>query len=129
MSKTVWCFLVGDRTSFSVDIDQTKTVDHLKEAITQKKRQRLADVDPDHLTLYRVEIDNEISRNRTSRINALTLQSLSLNEDVALDEEGQLSDIFGKTPEGKKEYILVKLSQGESIYPRWGAVADMILVP
>jgi hypothetical protein len=128
MSNTVWCFLVGDTTIFPVDIDQTKTVGHLKEAITQKNRQRLADVDPDHLTLYRVEIDNEISRNKISRINALTLQSLSLNEDAALDEESQLSDIFGKTP-GKKEYILAQPPEGESIVSRACSVVLMYPTP
>jgi hypothetical protein len=127
MSNTVWCFLVGERTIFPVDIDQTKTVGHLKEAITQKKRQRLGDVDPDHLTLYRVVIDGSLDQGPL--IDELNRLSQNLQECTRLKERSQLSEIVGKTPQGKEEYILVQPPEGESIVSRACSVVLMYPTP
>jgi hypothetical protein len=129
MSYTIDCLLIGGTTTFEVTLEESCTVHQLKKAITQKKPHTLANVDADQLTLYRVEIDIKISRNEASRIDALTLQSQNLNEDEALDEEKQLSVIFGQTPQGKKEYILVPVPEGESIDSRACSVVLMYPSP
>ena len=39
---------------FSVDIEESKTVDHLKKAIVKQKPHTFVDVDPDGLNLWKV---------------------------------------------------------------------------
>ncbi|KAF8926465.1 hypothetical protein BGZ47_002706 [Haplosporangium gracile] len=58
---TVFCLVDGEATSqaFSIDIDQTKTVDHLKDLIKTKKTNNFSDVDADQLTLWRVSIPDD----------------------------------------------------------------------
>ncbi|KAK3843871.1 MAG: hypothetical protein J3R72DRAFT_102512 [Linnemannia gamsii] len=53
---TLFCLVDGDSVPFSVDIDTSKTVDHLKDAIKTKKAPRFDDVAADELTLWRVSI-------------------------------------------------------------------------
>ncbi|KAF9342633.1 hypothetical protein BGX26_007146 [Mortierella sp. AD094] len=53
---TLFCLVDGDSTPFSVDIDASKTVDHLKDAIKLKKPNDFNDIDADKLTLWHVSI-------------------------------------------------------------------------
>jgi hypothetical protein len=54
-SLTLFCWILGvSNHPFSVDIEDTRTVDHLKEAIVKKKPTAFANVDPDQLTLWKV---------------------------------------------------------------------------
>ena len=48
-----WILDVSD-SSFSVSIDETQTVDDLKEAILKKKSATFANIDADQLTLWKV---------------------------------------------------------------------------
>ena len=50
---TLFCLVNGEAISqaLSVEIDETKTVDHLKGAIKAKKASRFYDVDADELAL------------------------------------------------------------------------------
>ena len=48
-----WILDVSDQ-SFSVTIQICRTVDQLKEEIVKKKPNTFADVDPDHLDLWKV---------------------------------------------------------------------------
>ncbi|KAF9080254.1 hypothetical protein BGX23_002406, partial [Mortierella sp. AD031] len=54
----LFCLVDGEATShaFSVDIDRTKTVDHVKKFIKTEKTPRFDDVAADELTLWRVSI-------------------------------------------------------------------------
>ncbi|KAG0060064.1 hypothetical protein BGZ90_004177, partial [Linnemannia elongata] len=58
---TLFCLVDGEATSqaFSIDIDQTKTVDHLKDLIKTKKANNFGDVDADQLLLWRVSIPDD----------------------------------------------------------------------
>jgi Crinkler effector protein N-terminal domain len=58
LTLTLFCLLDGEATSqaFSVDIEQTKTVDQLKKVIKTEKAPRFDDVAADELTLWRVSI-------------------------------------------------------------------------
>ncbi|KAG0060267.1 hypothetical protein BGZ89_012410 [Linnemannia elongata] len=55
---TLFCLVDGEATfqAFSVDIEQTKTVDQLKKVIKTEKSPRFDDVAADELTLWRVSI-------------------------------------------------------------------------
>jgi hypothetical protein len=113
MPKTIWCSIIGEDRVFSVIIDPAKTVDDLKKQI---KAENLKDIDAGDLTLYRAEVNE--SSDRSTHIKALNSLSQNLDEDCALNEEEQLSVIFGENPQGKKYYALVRLPEGESIDSR-----------
>jgi hypothetical protein len=52
---TLFCWILGvSDHPFSVDIEDTRTVDHLKKAILKEKPTAFANVDPDQLTLWKV---------------------------------------------------------------------------
>ncbi|KAG9065460.1 hypothetical protein KI688_002787 [Linnemannia hyalina] len=53
---TLFCLVNGDSVAFSVDIDASKTVDHLKDAIKTKIPDTFKGVDAKDLTLWRVSI-------------------------------------------------------------------------
>ncbi len=44
---------------FSITIEGSKTIDHLKEAILNSKPNDLKGVDPNHLTLYKTEVPDD----------------------------------------------------------------------
>jgi hypothetical protein len=52
---TLFCWILGvSDHPFSVDIEDTRTVDHLKKAILKEKPAAFANVDPDQLTVWKV---------------------------------------------------------------------------
>ncbi|KAH7028690.1 hypothetical protein BKA57DRAFT_511482 [Linnemannia elongata] len=53
---TLFCLVNGEATPFSVEVDPSKTVDHLKKAIKAEKTNVLGDVDADEFTLWHVSI-------------------------------------------------------------------------
>jgi hypothetical protein len=53
---TLFCWVLDvSNRSFSVDIEDNLTVDHLKDAITKKKPGSFANVDPDELDLWKIQ--------------------------------------------------------------------------
>ena len=105
--------IIGHDSTFSVNINETETVDDLKEAIKEENKPELAACDADALTLFRVGIEIVKSGDKRTRIEELKRLSRNLNEDEALDEEAQISTILGKNPL-EKDYILVRLPEGQS---------------
>jgi hypothetical protein len=61
---TLFVFVIGLERPFSVDIEQSKTVDHLKKAILKENPHDLKDIDARHLDLYKVDIpdDNDLEQ-------------------------------------------------------------------
>ena len=115
MSNTIWCFLAGGVDVFHVDIDQAKTVSHLKAEIKQQQP-NLNDIAPTDLTLYRVEIESSHSTSQiTTQLNQLIQ---NLNKGDALDARQTLSAAFGGSPPGKEYFALVHLPPSESIHSR-----------
>ncbi|KAG0028113.1 hypothetical protein BGZ82_008617, partial [Podila clonocystis] len=57
----LFCVVDGDAHSraFSVEIDPTKTVDHLKKLIKAEKTNDFSDIDADKLTLWKVSISDD----------------------------------------------------------------------
>jgi len=63
MLETFYCFLVGGlqgSNTFPVDIHPTKTVGDLKKEIIKEAHPTLDDIAAHELTLYKVEIENEL---------------------------------------------------------------------
>jgi Crinkler effector protein N-terminal domain len=118
MSSTLLCFIPSGKRVFSVEIDKTRIVDQLKDAIKKKKEQTLANVEADALTLYRVAINQFLDNEQQEA--TLTRISENLGEHKPLINTHQLSGIFDeKPPDGEMWVTLV----GESIY--CGAVVLM----
>ena len=115
MSRTLICFAPGGEDVFSVDIDETKLVTHLKEVIKEKNPHALANVDAAALTLYRAEIDE--SDDGEFFMKELNRLSAHLNECKPLFGWLKLSKYFREEPPAGKIYIiLVESPKGESIY-------------
>ena len=90
---------------FPVSIDANETVGSLKEAIKLKKEHRLADVDADELTVYKVLIPDDDGL-------ALTLDNLRLDDHAAatkLRSTQKLSVVFSNGVEDGHLHILVQL--------------------
>ena len=52
---TLFCWILGiSDHPFPVDIEDTRTVGHLKKAILKEKPSAFANIDPDQLTLWKV---------------------------------------------------------------------------
>ncbi|KAF9329395.1 hypothetical protein BG006_007501 [Podila minutissima] len=88
-SLTLLCVVDGDSMPFSVDIDASKTVDHLKDAIKLKKINDFNDVDADVLTLWRVSIPALPKKDRED----ISLANVPSKEEK-LDETDDVSDAF-----------------------------------
>jgi hypothetical protein len=56
---TLFVYVIGLERPFSVDIQRSKTVDHLKKAILRENPHDLKDIDARHLDLYKVDILND----------------------------------------------------------------------
>ncbi|KAF9113079.1 hypothetical protein BGX30_007091, partial [Mortierella sp. GBA39] len=103
---TLFCLVDGEATSqaFSVDIDQTKTVDHLKKFIKNEIPDTFNGVDAKDLTLWRVSI--LITRDN-SEIPIL-FNNIAKEEKEKLHPADDLSDIFDEKPPKKTIHIIVQ---------------------
>jgi len=108
---TIWCIVVGETTPFSVEIDETKSVDALKKAIKKEKKPMFKAFAADRLTLYKINVPFEGSGKHLETVQEI-YQNLS--EQTSLGPWIQLSTIEGEFPPGML-HILVKPPAGESI--------------
>ena len=128
MPYNLCCAILGHKTAFSVDIDETRMVGELKDEIKAKKAHALSSYDADSLVLYKVNInipdngDNDeayhqviakISQNTTY---TQEIQNLSAEQQVLTNPLRRLSTIFGElSPVDTGIRILVELPPGESV--------------
>ncbi|KAG0195434.1 hypothetical protein BGX28_001374, partial [Mortierella sp. GBA30] len=94
---TLFCLVDGESTSltFSVEIDRTKTVDHLKKLIKTEKSPEFDDMAADRLTLWRVSIPT-INGDKSS----ILLRNILVNDKQELGPATRLSKVFtNKSPE------------------------------
>ncbi|KAF9079500.1 hypothetical protein BGX23_003894 [Mortierella sp. AD031] len=94
------CLVNGESTSFPVEIDPTKTIGDLKDAIKAKKTPRFDDVAADELILWRVSIPLVPKKDRKD----LSLGDILSKEE--LDETDDLSDVFLDKPPKKTIHII-----------------------
>ncbi|KAF9944228.1 hypothetical protein BGZ70_004893, partial [Mortierella alpina] len=106
---SLFCLVDGEATPFSVEVDRTKTVDHLKQLIKAKKTPEFDDFPADKLTLWRVSIsDDTLARHRVSTPNdTLSQHQVSVPDDND-DEQPILLDNWS---EKKKLNATAKLSK------------------
>src|SRR5258706_2514548 len=113
MSYTIFCFIPGSESTFSIHIEETKIVDDLKVAIKERMALKFKDFESANLRLHQAEINGNL--NQKQRIAQPEQESQNLNGDMVLDEEVPLARYFGVgPPEGRKYYIIVVLPEGES---------------
>jgi hypothetical protein len=129
--EPIWCFVTGGETVFSVNRIESWSVYDLKEAMKAKKPQDLGATDANNLKLYLAEVDGSIDKQ--GRIDELKRLSRNLSECTELDEEHQLSGIFGEIPEGKKYYTLVRRPKSVSgiyvcIYGLFASVDPLVSI-
>ncbi|KAK3812540.1 MAG: hypothetical protein J3R72DRAFT_498661 [Linnemannia gamsii] len=98
----LFCLVDGDSMPFSVDIDASKTVDHLKDAIKTKIPGTFKGVDAKDLTLWRVSIPLVPRKDRKD----ISLSDVPLKEE--LDETDDLSEVFPDKLPKKTIHIIVQ---------------------
>jgi len=104
----IWCFLVGENLTFSVNVNKsrTQTVDHLKDAIKVKLAPTLDSVAAPALTLYLV---NATGSNGQGCIEVAEHKAQDLSNLRKLDPFALLTDIFAPPgPSGPLIHILVQ---------------------
>jgi len=125
MSYTIWCFLPGCRSAFPVDIEETRTVAHLKDAIKAKLTNTLATVDSHALSLYHINVEESDDDERVAieEVNRLAQDLSSLKRLHSVDS---LEDVFeSSAPPPETINILVLAPGGEPIGPRmWRRYRD-----
>jgi len=116
MPRDIFCFILGDHSTFPVNFDGTELVDDLKK-IKIETEPSLDATDAHALTLYQVALDESCAYDKKTRMSELERLFHHLNECTELDEQQELSVYFnGGHPPGKEYYILVQIPKSESIY-------------
>ena len=111
-TKTVFCFLPGNKDIFPVDYNERTTVGHLKEAIQQEKFNTLGHIDAHRLTLYKISVGfSDIDHYRTiiDQISEGVFQfdqkeelwNASLRVSSSFQEQSNMIDILVQLPEGE----------------------------
>jgi hypothetical protein len=99
---TVFCVLVGEDASFSIEIAKSGTVSDMKEAIKEKAPNTFRAIDARFLDLYHAEIpyDDELMAN--VKAHSLHLPLLPTTP---------VTDIFPCTPKEDMVHLLIKPSE------------------
>ncbi|KAI8356292.1 hypothetical protein B0O80DRAFT_23919 [Mortierella sp. GBAus27b] len=100
---TLFCLVNGETTPFSVEVDPTKTVDHLKDAIKAKQSPDFNDIVAKSLTLWRVCI--AITDDGDDEVPILLD---SLDERKKLGPATRLSKVFPEEPPEETIHIIVQ---------------------
>jgi len=110
---TVVCIAVDEDPPFSVDIEKNETVDQLKKLIKLKRSDLFANIDPNTLSLYHVDLAED--DNLVTKVNEKLEGRLT-----PLSTASGLVDIFGSsTPKGETIHIIVQP-------PKCGAWTDVL---
>ncbi|KAF9367146.1 hypothetical protein CPB97_006237, partial [Podila verticillata] len=97
-----FCVVDGESTLFSVEIEPSKTIGDLKDAIKAKKANDFSDVDADKLTLWKVSIPVAPKKERKE----ISLADVASKEE--LDETDDVSLVFKEPPPKKIIHIIVQ---------------------
>ena len=117
MVYKLFCIVLGEKSTFSVKVDETQTVDELKEAIKNKEPHKFKDVDSDELTLHQIKIvlpdDDDESDNI---LGGVSQPGYVFDHKRKLFSTSKMSKYFRQHPEGDI-HILVELPESKSIDP------------
>ncbi|PVG04790.1 hypothetical protein CPB86DRAFT_665200, partial [Serendipita vermifera] len=96
----------AERTSFSVNVEPSATVDELKRAVVEKGLNALTGIGAYNLlTLYRVDIQGPLQ----TRKSVVEKRIPGLNKDKALDPLKKLSSIYSSVPSEDTVHIIVQI--------------------
>ncbi|KAK3817757.1 MAG: hypothetical protein J3Q66DRAFT_190071 [Benniella sp.] len=112
----IFCVIEGETTSFSVEIESTKTVDRLKDAIKAKKSNYfdLMKIDAAQLTLWRVSLpDDDDLPTLLKSLNDKQKLSDFLSDKEKLKATTKLSNIFDAELPEDTIHIIVQLPQSD----------------
>ncbi|KAG2357031.1 hypothetical protein BDR07DRAFT_398572 [Suillus spraguei] len=102
---TLNCIVFGDDSShiFQVEIEETRTVGHVRKAIKDSKEVRFGHVDADDLKLWQVDlhVDEMIEHN---------LRNLTLDPTKSLLPVRAMSKVFESAPQDKHLHIVIQCS-------------------
>ena len=116
MLRTLTCFVPGSKDVFVVEIDETKSVSHLKEEIRKKNPETLATVNEADLMLYKINIDiSDISDEKYKQIIAeISQHDYVFTQKEFLRPSKRLTTVFGSfDPSGDRIHILAVPPPGE----------------
>lgn len=99
---TLFCLVDGEATQFSMDINSTKTVNHLKDAIKAKNSPRFDDIAADELTLRRVSLQ------LTDGDDQHPILLSALDEKKKLGQVTRLSKVFTNEMAEETIHIIVQ---------------------
>jgi len=107
---TVFCLVAGEDVSFPVEIEKSKTVGQLKDAIKKKNPTTFDGIDAKSLTLYHVDLpdDDDLDQNVNKELE---------RKPKPLRPSEEMADIFSEGLKKRMVHILVQPSRsGKSTY-------------
>jgi hypothetical protein len=105
MLYKIFCLIPGGGAAFAVNIDETKTVDHSKDAIKAKKMHDFAAFDANKLTLYKIDVGGSNKEEYIKKVKHVAW----------LNPVHKLTKAFGgNVPLEATSHILVQPPKGES---------------
>ncbi|KAG0365754.1 hypothetical protein BGX24_003978 [Mortierella sp. AD032] len=120
---TLFCLVDGDSVPFSVDIDASKTVDHLKNLLKTALTPQFDDLPAKDLTLWRVSIPLAPKKDRKD----ISLGDVPLKEE--LDETDDLSDVFPDKLPKKTIHIIVQRPPPGDLHADIKRITDKFFAP
>ncbi|KAG0042488.1 hypothetical protein BGZ89_006885, partial [Linnemannia elongata] len=120
---TLFCLVDGEATSnaFSVEIEPTKTVDALKNAIKTKKAPEFDNIAADKLTLWCVPIPVVPANKHKS----IVLDDF-LEAATELDPTDDVADVFSEKPPKKTIHIIVQRPLSDATHPEVAALRKQL---
>ncbi|KAF9420892.1 hypothetical protein BGZ76_004035 [Entomortierella beljakovae] len=105
----VFCLVDGEAAlnAFSIEIDSTKTVDSLRDAIKAKKSNQFSEVDADQLALYHVNIPIAVNDDDEEGTPIL-LDNISKPDINKLVATNKLTDVFHATLPDNSIHIIIR---------------------
>jgi hypothetical protein len=101
----IFCIFEGQRTSWSVELAKNQSVAKLKEAIKNKKSTVLANVDADDLTLYQVDIHDDLKL-------VENVERKMLDNPTLLPGSMEMAALYPERPPNHSVHILIQLPSG-----------------
>ena len=119
MPYTLFCLIPSSKSYFSIDIDENKTVGHLKKEIKKEKSVELKALDADALRLYKINVDISDKNKRQKIIEEIYQGDYEFTSKEFLHPIDELEVVFeSSAPPRQTIHILVLLPEGESMDPR-----------
>jgi len=110
------CAILGVSSEFEVEVDETRNILDLKQAIKAENKNTLANHDAIVLTLYKTSLDISNDDNYTKIMDEISKGGDNLNKQKLIPSR-KISTFFGGDSDGVIQ-VLVELPPGEPIDPR-----------